>query len=193
MPKLWENRSFQQDSEATSAEEDNWTPNKIYSINSTVHSTRQISKDGQPFFTVTVLVNNRPIKIILDSGSPLTIIPKQKFNGITTIYTLHEEHRDVNKNKINYEGKTLPNIEMDREKKKLELLITTKRRNSLLELDWMKHLGINLNIEIPNLQIQNIQEDPDIPDLKKKIKKLFHENITGKGIDVNIQLKPDAN
>ena len=70
-------KHIQQDSEASSAKEDNWTPNKIHSINNTVHSTRQLSKDGQPFFTVTVLVNNRSIKFIIDSGSPVTLIPKK--------------------------------------------------------------------------------------------------------------------
>ena len=134
-------KHIQRDSEATSAEEDNWTPNKIHSINKTVHSTKQISKDGQPFFTVTVLVNNRQIKFIIDSGSPVTLIPKQKFNGITTVYPLHKEYRDVNNNKIKFEGKTMATIEMDGEKKKLELLITTKRTNPLLGLDWIKHLG----------------------------------------------------
>ena len=185
-------KHIQQDSEATSAEEDNWTPNKIHSINKTIHSTIQISKHGQPFFTATVLVNNRPIKFIIDSGSPVTIIPKQKFNGITTIYPLNEEYRDVNNNKIKFEGKTMANIEIDGEKKKLELLITTKRTNPLLGLDWMKHLGINVNVEKSNLKIQNIQKDPDIIDLKNKFKKLFHENKTVKGIEVDIQLKPDA-
>ena len=86
----------------------------------------------------------------------------------------------------------MANIEIDGEKKKLELLITTKRTNPLLEVDWMKHLGININIEKPNPKIQNIQEDPDITDLKKKFKKLFHENKTVKGIEVDIQLKPNA-
>ena len=56
----------------------------------------------------------------------------------------------------------------------------------------MKHLGINLNIEKPDAKIQNIQEDPDIADLKKKFKKLIHENKTVKGIEVDIHLKPDA-
>ena len=109
-------KHIQQDSEATSVEEDNWTPNKIHSINNTVHSTRQISKDGKPFFTVTVLVNNRPIKYIIDSGSPVTLKPEQKINGITTIYLLHEEYRDVNNKKIKFEGKTMANLEMDGEK-----------------------------------------------------------------------------
>ena len=129
-----------------------------------------MSKDGQPFFTVTELVNNRPIKFIIDSGSPVTLIPKQNFNGTTTIYPLNEEYRDVNNNKIKFEGKTMANIEIDGEKKKLELQITTKRTNPLLGLDWMKHLGISVNIEKPNSKIQNIQEDPDITDLKKNSK-----------------------
>ena len=149
-------KHIQQDSEATSAEQDNWTPSKIHSINNTVHSTRQIYKDGQPFFTVTVLVNNRPIKFIIDSGSPVTLIPKQKFNGTTIKYPLNEEYRDVNNNKIKFEEKTMASIEKYGEKKKLELLITTKRTNPLLGLDWMKHLGISVNIEKPNSKIQNI-------------------------------------
>ena len=56
----------------------------------------------------------------------------------------------------------------------------------------MKHLGISVNIEKPISKIQNIQEDPDITDLKKKFKKLFHERKTVKGIEVDIQLKPNA-
>ena len=56
----------------------------------------------------------------------------------------------------------------------------------------MKHLGINVNTEKPEAKIKNIQEDPDIADLEKKFKKLFHENKTVKGIEVDIQLKPDA-
>ena len=87
----------------------------------------------------------------------------------------------------------MANIEIDGEKKKLELLITTKRTNPLLGLVWMKHLGISVNIEKPNpKKKQNIQEDPDITELKKKFKKLFHENETVKGIEVDIQLKPNA-
>ena len=77
-------------------------------------------------------------------------------------------------------------------KAKLELLITTKRTNPLFRLDWMKHLGMKLNIEKSNLQIQNIQEDPHITELKKQFGKLFHENKTVKGIEVDIQIKPDA-
>ena len=56
----------------------------------------------------------------------------------------------------------MANIKIDGEKKKLELLITTKRTNPLLGLDWMKDLGISVNIEKPNSKIQNFKEDTDI-------------------------------
>ena len=157
-----------------------------------VHSTKQNTKDGQPFFTMTALVNNRPIKFIIDSGSPVTLVPKQLFNHITPIHSLHTEYRDVNNNKIKFEGKTTAKVEINGETKNLELLITTKRTNPLLGLDWMNQLGIKLNTEKSNLKIQNIQENPDVTELKKKFNNLFHENKTIKGIEVDIQLKPDA-
>ena len=133
------------ESEATSAEEDDWSPNKIHLITKTVHSTKQITKDGQPFFTTTALVNNRAIKFIIDSGSPVTLID------------MYREYRGVNNNKIKVEGKTTAKVETNGETKNLELLITTKRTNPLLGLEWMKHLGIKLETEKINLKLQNIQ------------------------------------
>ena len=68
------------ESEASSAEEDEWSPNKIHLITRMVHSTKQNTKDGKPFFTTTALVNNRPIQFIIASGSPVTLVPNQLFN-----------------------------------------------------------------------------------------------------------------
>ena len=129
------------ESEATSAEEDEWTPNKIHLITKTIHSTKQTASDGQTFITKTALVNNRPIKFIIDSGSPVTLIPKQMFNRITTMRPLQTENRDVNNNKIQFKGKTIANVEINRETKKLELLITTKKTNPLLTsyLTYLHH------------------------------------------------------
>ena len=146
------------ESEAKSAEEDEWTPNKIHLITKTIHSTKQTASDGQPFITKTALVNNRPIKFTIDSGSPVTLIPKQMFNQITPMRPLQTEYRDVNNNKIQFEGKTIANVEFNRETQKLELLITTKKTNPLLGLDWMKQLGIKLEMEKTNPKIQNVKK-----------------------------------
>ena len=124
--------------------------------------------------------------------SPVTLIPKQMFNKITPIRPLHTEYRDGNNNKIKFEGKTTAKVETNWETKNLELLITTKRTIPLLGLDWMKYLGIKLETEKNSLKIQNVQEDPDVMKLKRKLKNLFYENKRIKGMEVDIQLKPDA-
>ena len=186
-------KHIQPESEASGAEEDEWSPNRIHLITRMVHSTKQNTKDGQPFFTTTALVNNKPITFIIDSGSPVTLVPKQLFNQTTPIHPLHTEYKDVNNNKIKFEGKTTANVKINGETKNLELLITTKRTNPLLGLDWMNQVGIKLDTENSNLKIQNMQEYPDVIELKRKFTKLFHENKTVKGIEVDIQLKPDTN
>ena len=118
------------DEEAVSADEDDWTPNKIHSIQQKINSMGATNKNGIPFFKRTLMVNNRPKKLIVDTGSPVTLIPKLNFNKITAIKLVSEDHRDVNDNKIKFEGKTLANIEIDGKSKQLELLITTKHTHT---------------------------------------------------------------
>ena len=57
-------------------------------------------------------------------------------------------------------------VEIDGKQKELEILVTTKRTNPLLGLDWMKKLGITLETDKTVPQIQQIKEDPDITSLK---------------------------
>ena len=66
--------------ETSSPVEDDWTLNTIHSVKQKIHSTRSMNSNGPEFFTISALVNNRPIKFIIDSGSPVTLIPKSQFN-----------------------------------------------------------------------------------------------------------------
>ena len=181
-----------QEHETSSAEADDWSPNTIHYISQKIHSTRQMSKDGPDFFTLTSLVNKRPIKFIIDSGSPVTLIPKSLFNGTTPLKPLKTEYRDVNDNMIKFKGKTTAMVEINGQQNNLEILITTKKTNPLLGLDWMGKLGITLDTGKTGPQINHVMEDPGITSLKRKFKKLFHENHTVKGLEVKIQLKDDA-
>ena len=82
-------------------------------------------------------------------------------------------------------------IETNGETKNLEPLKTTKNKPvAWIGLD--KILGIKLETEKTNLKIHYVQEDPNETELKRKSKKLFHENKTVKGIEVDSQLKLDA-
>ena len=80
-------------------------------------------------------------------------------------------------------------VEINGQQKNLEILITTKKTNPLLGLDWMGKLGITLDT---GPQINHVKEDPDSTSLKRKFKKLFHENHTVKGLEVKIHLKDDT-
>ena len=182
-----------QDNEASSAEEDDWSPNTIHSVNQKVHSTRQTKRNGPEFFTLTALVNNRPIKFVIDSGSPVTLIPKSQFNKITPRMPIGTEYRDVNDNRIKLEGKTTAAVEINGKRNDLEVLITTKKTNPLQGLDWMEKLGITLdNTGETGPLINHVTEDPDITVLKKRFEKLFNENNTTDELEVKIQLKEDA-
>ena len=130
--------------ETSSAGEDDWTPNKIHSVKQKIHSTRLMNRNGPEFFTITALDINRPTKFIINSGSPVTLIPKSQFIKITPLRLLEKEHRDVSDNQIQFEGKTTARVEINGTRKELELLVTTKKTNPLLGLDWMKKLGITL-------------------------------------------------
>ena len=86
------------DKTTSSAEEDNWDYDKIQKINN--------SKNKNDYIYVTLLVNNVPIKFIIDSGSPVTLIPQSLFNEITNVEKKNNDYEDVNDNKIELIGQT---------------------------------------------------------------------------------------
>ena len=74
--------------------------------------------------------------------------------------TVTIDYRDVNDNKIKFEGKTTANI-IDGKEKQLELLVTTKQTHPLLGLDWMGKLGITLNTDNNTQTIKHITGKPN--------------------------------
>ena len=119
--------------EADSADEDDWTLDRIHSIQQKIHSLATNYRKGPPFYTVTLLVNNRPIKFIIDTGSPVTLIPKSKFNKETTLKPITVDYWDVNDNKMKYEEKTTANI--GRYKESTGTFDNNQNTHTLLSLD----------------------------------------------------------
>ena len=56
----------------------------------------------------------------------------------------------------------------------------------------MEKLGITLDTNKIDPQVNHVIEDSDVTVLKKRFKKLFNKNHTVNGIEVKIQLKEDA-
>ena len=114
------------DEAASSAEEDDWMPSNIHLIKQSINAMNPRRSDGQQFYTTTLLVNNRPIKFIIDSGSPVSLIPQQRFNNITPTRPVETEYKVVKNNRIKFVGKTKAEVECEGQKLELDLLITKK-------------------------------------------------------------------
>ena len=69
------------------------------------------------------------------------------------------EYRDVNDNRIKFEGKTIASVEINGKRNNLEVLIKTKKINPLLGLDWMEKLGITLDTNKIDPQVNHVIED----------------------------------
>ena len=80
----------------TSSAEDNWEYDRIQRIDNT--------KQKKGFYNATLLVNNVPINFIIDSGSPVTLIPECLFSKITPVEPLNTTYKDVNNQKIFFVG-----------------------------------------------------------------------------------------
>ena len=83
-------------------------------------------------------------------------------------------------------------METDRIQKELEILVTYKKTNPLLGLDWMKKLVITPETGDTVPQKHQVEEHQDITTLKTKFEKLFYEIHTVNGWEVKIPLKEDA-
>ena len=174
------------DKVSSSAEEDNWDYNKIQRINN--------KKNGEYLHT-TLLVNNAPIKLIIDSGSPVTLIPQRLFNKITEVEELKTNYKDVNDNRIDFLGQTKVLVKTNNTTLQLPLLITKANILPLMGLDWMKRLGITIKTITDDIEIHNIKMDETekkILKLKNEFKDLFYNNTEIKYLEIKIDLKDDA-
>ena len=141
------------------------------------------------------MVNNAPIKFIIDSGSPVTLIPQRLFNKITEMEELKIKYKDVNYNKIDFLRQTKALVKSNSTTLQLPLLNTKANFTPLMELDWMKRLGITLNTTTDDIKIHNIKMDETekkILKLKNEFKDLFYNKRKIKNLEVKIDLKEDA-
>ena len=111
----------------SSAEEDNWDYNRFQRMND--------NKQKKDFYNAMLLVNNVPIKFIIDSGSPVTLIPECLFNDITTIKPLKTTYKDVNNQRIEITGQTNALVKTKKETIELPPLITKAKTSLLMGLD----------------------------------------------------------
>ena len=117
------------------------------------------------------MFNNAPKKSIIDSGSPVTLIPQRLFNETTKAEKMNTDYKIVNDNKIDFIGQTNVLVKTNTTSLQLPLLITNANITQLNGLDWKKRLKITINSSTEAMKIHNIRMD----ETKKKIRKMKRE------------------
>ena len=143
------------------------------------------------FYKAILLVHGQPIELIIDTGSPVTIIPpiitpKEKKETTKTFI-------DVNKNPITFKGEAMVEVRTEKGKEVLPIPITeNKNTQPLLGLDWLDKLEIGLQGNRKMNVIRHVEEDERRKKIIDEHEDLFKNNHTIKDLTIDIQLKKDA-
>ena len=108
----------------------------------------------------------------------------QKIHNTKEIKPMKERYQSVNKNEIDFMGKTWLTVECNGTSTELPMLIT--KRNDitpLLGVNWLKQLPITIN----KITLDN--EIGQSENIYKNYHKLFTTNHTKKNAEVKIQIK----
>ena len=143
--------------------------------------------DRNKYLTTTVKVNGIEKEFIVDTGSPISIMPAdENIMKQTEIQKIKHRYQDVNKNEVKFRRKIPADVEYENNKQKMQILITERNDiTPLLGMDWMKKF---------KLTISNIRTEENNQSEKKRVIEkfpdLFKNNTTIKDTEINIQLKP---
>ena len=92
-----------------------------------IHHIKEIKKrdETNKHFTTTLKINGIPKEFIIDTGSPISLMPPdEKITKSTEIQKITNRDQDVNKNEVKFRGKIPVNVEHENNKQKMEILIT---------------------------------------------------------------------
>ena len=99
----------------------------------------RILPDNNDHYGVEQKINEEKQKFIIDTGSPITIMPyDQRIYNIEEIKPIvQERYQDVNKNEIKFMGKTWVTVKYNKTSTKLPMLIPKRDDiTPLLGVNW---------------------------------------------------------
>ena len=142
------------------------------------------------FYKTILFVHGQPIEFIIDTGSPVTIMPPiitpKEMKETTKIFV------DVNKNPIKFKSEAMVEVKTEKNKETLPILITeNKNTQPFLGLDWLDKLEIGLQGGKKTNVIRHVEEDERRKKIISEHEDLFKNNRTIKDLTIDIQLKKD--
>ena len=113
-----------------------------------IHHIKEIKKieETNKHYTANVKINGIMKEFIIDTGSPISIMPPDKrIMKPTELQKVSNRYQDVNKNEVKFRGKIPVNIEYENNKQKMEILITGRTDiTPLISMDWMKTFKLTI-------------------------------------------------
>ena len=145
--------------------------------------------EQQKLYTAKIKINETPKEFIIDTGSPVTIIPlDEQIMYTTEIQKITNRYQDVNKNEVKIRGKIPEDMEYENNKQKMKILITERTDiTPLLGMDWMK----KFKLIIGRIQLTETNQS-EKEKVINKFPDLFENNRTIEDTEtnINIHLKP---
>ena len=95
----------------------------------------------QKHYTAKIKKNGTPKKFIINTESPVTIMPlDEQIMKKTEIQKITNRYQDVNKSEVKFQGKIPVDMEYENNKHKMEILITERTDiTPVLGMDWIKN------------------------------------------------------
>ena len=142
------------------------------------------------FYKAILLVQGQPIKLSIDTGSLVTIIPA--INSPVEVQKTTKNFVDVKKNPIKFKREAMVEVSTEKSKEVSPILITeNKNSQPLLGLDWLHKLEIGLQRNKNTNIIRHIETDGRRQKIINEYEDLFKNNHTIKDLAIDIQLKKD--
>ena len=105
-----------------------------------IHHIKEIKKidETNKHFTTTLKINGIPKKFIIDTRSPISLMPPdERIPKSTEIQKKTNRYQDENKNEVKFLGKILVNVEHEKNKQKKGNLDNRKNRYNTITVDGM--------------------------------------------------------
>ena len=124
-------------------EDEDQLPNESTSESEkSIHHIKEIKtiEEKNKHYTATIKINGVRKDFIIDTGSPITIMPPdERIMKHTEIQKITHRYQEVNKIEVKFRGKIPVDIEYENNKQKMEFLIPERTDiTPLLGMDWMK-------------------------------------------------------
>ncbi|XP_050709686.1 uncharacterized protein K02A2.6-like [Eriocheir sinensis] len=143
---------------------------------------------------ITVNINDTPIAMQVDTAADVSVMPEQVARKIPdlSIEPCNKVLKDYNSHTIQVIGLAKVNVQYDQQTTNLSITIVKGQGQTLMGLDWLKHIKLDWSKVFNVLKVEHKSEIP-LSETLSHFKEIFSEGHgTVKNVKASLALKSDA-